>query len=253
MDGNGGVAGIGGGSSKDTGVDVDCMDSSGGGEDGDVFYDCIPPSWFRRNRRMKQRRQRRRLVQKLHRFGGGLAAAQCGHSSMHEFKACSDASFRTSVGDEASGSSSAPSQGVNACNSHADGSGSAQRFGWFWKWVMFILAMIVVPIAYIGACGAAVGVASQRVFHSICVCTGLQSSDCLHLYCSLLGHDTAALLDSGASHCFVDKEWLTAKSIKGLQPVRFKEPTSFRQANGSQVECAYVYPCLKLKLGRKVV
>jgi hypothetical protein len=118
---------------------------------------------------------------------------------------------------------------------------------------MFILAMIVVPIAYMGACGAAVGVISQRVFHSICVCTGLQSSDCLHLYCSLLGHDTAALLDSGASHCFVDKEWLAAKGIKGLQPVRLREPTSFRQANGSQVECAYVYPCLKLKLGKKVV
>jgi hypothetical protein len=32
-----------------------------------------------------------------------------------------------------------------------------------------------------------------------------------------------------------------------------KHPTSFWQANGSKVECAYVYPCLKLKLGKKVV
>ena len=155
-------------------------------------------------------------MSKLHRFGGGLAAAQCGHSSMHRSNACPVVSPGTSVGEEASGSSSAPAQGAQSCSSHVDGSGSAQKFGGFQKWVKFILAMIVVPFAYIGACGAAVGSATRRVFHSICSCTGLQSSNCLHLYCSLFGRDTTALLDSGASHCFVDKEWLAAKGGPGV-------------------------------------
>jgi hypothetical protein len=138
------------------------------GEEESVFYECLPPSWFKRNQRLKARRLRRRRVCKLHHFGGGLATAQCGHSSMHMSTACPAVSSKATEGVEAGGSSTATSEGGQSCNFHADGSGCTQNRWRLWDWVKFILTMLLVPFVSAGACGAAFGKACHHACHTVC-------------------------------------------------------------------------------------
>ena len=201
---------------------------------------------------MKARRQHKRCVCKVHHLGGGLATAHRGHSSTHTSNACPAVSSKASEGAKASRASTASSEGGHSCDTHEDGPGGTQSRWRLWEWVLLIWAMLLVPFVSAGACGAAVGTAVHQACHTICRCVGLKSSNCLRLHCSLFGRDVTALLDSGASHCFVDKKWLSRHNL-GLQPVKLNEPTSFMQANGSSVVCDAVYPRLKLKLGKKVV
>ena len=208
---------------------------------------------------MRARRRKKRGVKRHHSYGGGFAAAHRAKAAVHEGLGGGKGSSVpvgtggvagggcfNSGGPAASCAADSSAAGASSCNSSEDWSGwSHVKVGCLWG-VLCVMAILLLKgvLACLG--GVALCVATHQVFHRVCMRLGLAKSSCIRLRCCLNGRSAAALLDSGATHCFVDRQF--AELHMGLRPVKLLEPASFRTANG-MVKCADVYPNVRLKLG----
>ena len=213
----------------------------------------MPGKWFQKQARYRRRRVQKRSVKHHHQYGGGFAAAHRAKAAAHRLSGDGQGfAAYGSNGGSASGAkaesrpASSDADRSDTCSSGEGRSCVGRALGYCYHWVCVLVAIVLSVIAVLWTCGAAVGVYTQHAFHYSCMRLGLAQSRCIRLSCRLNGHTTAALLDSGASHCFVDAKW--AQMYMGKPPVVLSSPVSFKTASG-RMTCGEVYPNVKIKLG----